>query len=293
MKYNFITSLFIICFCCLVSCVTNESTETGSNGNKIDTELTNNQLSNQKQQLQECNDVLEFSQTPVEKGYLYFSYINPFYLEAKEENYLFNVITELIHFIDLKLGYGSYDQTYGSFILSDQKIQIFSDANLADQLIEIVELHGKIKETSQGDIITIKVAKDKILPIWQQFHDIPLPNYSFTIDQKINHRNIPLWVLSPPKKEGYIFGVGVYSDISETSKLIQYADISARKEILKSIYTNTKGELTDYFEDNFELLSFFNQQSSVARLPGIYIINRYYDATSKRAYSLAVLQYKK
>lgn len=286
-KYLFLNSAILIVILFLLNSCFSDSEETEN-----ETEQEHVQPETEKLYYESSNEVSEFVRTPNQSGYLFFSSINPLYAEEKEARCLFTVLSEIVGFIDMKIGYGSYDQSYGSFLLSDMRIKLYTDAAFIDDLVGMVELVGKIKDTGNGDIITVKVRTDKLRTIWSRYNSHSMPSYAFSIEQHINEQGIPNWFLTPPEKEGYIFGTGVYSNVSDTSALIHYADVSAKAEIIKILGTKVSGELKDYIEDTFQFYSFLNKQLSVGRLPGMYVINRYYDKKSGRAYSLAVLKTK-
>lgn len=286
-KYFFLCLLLLLMFSCLSG-----SEESEDAAGETEQEETAPPKEQSSAIYNTSNEVTEFIKTPSGPGYLYFSYLNPKFKSDKEEQCLFNVLSEIVSFVDLKMGYGSYDQSYGSFILSDMKIKVYTDAAVIDELVDLVELVGKIKDTKNGDIITVKVETDKLNQVWSRYNTHPLPQYNLSIEQTINESGIPSWFLTLPEMDGYIFGAGVYSNVSDTSALIHYADVAAKAEIIKTVGTKVSGELKDYFEDTFQFYSFLNKQVTAARLPGMYIINRYYDSKSGNAYSLAVLKTK-
>ncbi|OHD13484.1 MAG: hypothetical protein A2086_03405 [Spirochaetes bacterium GWD1_27_9] len=248
------------------------------------------------------NTVNYYVKVPTNNTDFYFSVLNPNYSEDKEKQYIVNALYEAVKFADLQIGIGGYDQTYGSYILSDMKIKTTIDANLIEDFFPYIKV-TQLVTTKYGDIITVKITKDAMASIWVKFNKKAFPDFNFelqdvsidmvsTTNSSSNKKlsNVPWWFKKPPEVPGYIFAVGAYSQTSKITDLFSYADTTARAEIVQILKTKVSAEINDYMEDNYELTSFFNNKTSVANIGGIYIIRRFFDEKKKVAYSLAVLK---
>ena len=228
--------------------------------------------------------------TPLSQYDYYFSILNENYSENIYKKYLYNCLLEISKFINLKLEMFSEEYKVGSHVLYKQKIRPIVDASIVLQLVSYVK-PVQLASTKYGDILVLKIKKDDIKKIWQDYNNFSLPIYKINIKQKII-KNYPSWFLSPPDLDGYLFGVGYYNSSSTMQKNFKNADYMARLDILKTLKLNVKSELYQFIENDFELFTFFNEQSTSAHLGGIYIIKRYFDKKTNLAFSLAVLRLK-
>lgn len=224
-------------------------------------------------------------------NYYYFSVLNPFYTSDKEKNYIINALNEIIRFVSIEIDFKAYDQTLGSFIISDRKMITSIDSEIGVDLVNYVKIVDS-QTTKYGEVLCVKINYFDLYNIWARFNKERLPYFDFELRDYILPNGIPSWFVKPPERDGYIFGTGIYKNDSRTAYLFMKADIAARTEVLKTISIKINSELKDYLSDNFELTNFFSNHSSNAILGGIMIIRRYFNEKSKIAYSLAVYKYK-
>ncbi|HOJ64896.1 MAG TPA: hypothetical protein PLE45_10805 [Spirochaetota bacterium] len=243
------------------------------------------------QNYKSINTIRFFRAPGLYDNYYYFSVLNPFYTSEKEKNYIINALNEIIKFVNVEINFSSYDQTLGSFILSDRKIITSIDSELAVDLVNYVKIVDS-KTTKYGEVTCIKINYFDLYKIWMKFNNERLPYFDFELRDYILPNGVPSWFVKPPQRDGYIFGVGVYKNDSRTAYLFTKSDIAARTEVVNTLSIKIKSELYDYFSDNFELVNFFSNHSNKVTLGGIMIIRRYFDQKSKIAYSLAVYKYK-
>jgi len=238
----------------------------------------------------DVNDVKYFSSVPLDDGNFYFSILNPNYDEQREKQYIMNALGEVVKFVNLEIAFAAYDQTFGSYIVSDSKIKVSYDANLMEVFFPLIKPIQLVK-TKYGDVITVKIPSSALGSVWNNYNKSELPNFSATtIDDSTNDKGYPAWFLKPPEQEGYIFGVGVYSKVSKITDLFINADTTARAEVVRVLKIKVKTEFRDFIEDNFEVTDFFNNKVASANLGGIYIVRRFFNEKKKIAYSLAVLK---
>ncbi len=242
-----------------------------------------------QKKLTDINSVKFFNSVPLNDGNFYFSFLNPNYTEQKEKQYIVNALGEVIKFSNLEIAVASYDQTFGSYIISDTKVKTSYDGNLMETFFPLIKVI-QLVPTKYGDVITVMVTKSKMASVWSNFNKGGTPDYNFQIDDSTNDSRYPSWFLKPPECEGYIFGVGAYSKTSKITDLFINADATARAEVVKVLRTKVTTEFRDYIEDNFEVTDFFSNKSASANIGGIYIVRRYFDEKKKISYSLAVLK---
>lgn len=236
------------------------------------------------------NNAKFFNSPPVNGDYLYFSFLNQAFSENKEKRYIMNCLNEIAKFISLEIEFNSYDQTFGSFLLSDRKITATGDSAIALDVVDYVKIAGSVG-SKQGDITIVKILKKDLAKVWVKYNPFEFPEFNFYIDNKILSNGAPAWFQNPPNTDGYIFGVGVYQNDSRPSYLVQKADIEARTNIIKSIKSVVNSEVRDLIINNFEMTSYYANQKSKSSLAGSYIVRRYFDEKKKIAYSLAVYKY--
>jgi len=236
------------------------------------------------------NNARFFNSPPVNGDCLYFSFLNQSFSENKEKYYIMNCLNEIAKFISLEIEFSSYDQTFGSFLLSDRKIAATGDSEITLDVVDYVKIAGSVG-TKQGDVTIVKILKKDLAKVWVKYNPFEFPEFNFFIDSKILSNGVPIWFQNRPNAEGYIFGVGVYQNDSRPSHLVQKADIEARTNIIKSIKSEANSELRDLIIDNFEMTSYYSNQKSKSSLAGSYIVRRYFDENKKIAYSLAVYKY--
>ena len=186
----------------------------------------------------DVNDVKYFSSVPLDDGNFYFSILNPNYDEQREKQYIMNALGEVAI---CQLGDSiCYDQTFGSYIVSDSKIKVSYDANLMEVFFPLIKPIQLVK-TKYGDVITVKIPSSALGSVWNNYNKSELPNFSATtIDDSTNDKGYPAWFLKPPEQEGYIFGVGVYSKVSKITDLFINADTTARAEVVRVLKIKVK-----------------------------------------------------
>lgn len=224
-------------------------------------------------------------------NYYYFSMLNPIYTLNKEENYIINILNEMIKFVNIEINFQSYDQSLGSFILSDRKIVASLNSELVIELVNYIKIVDSIK-TKYGDILSVKINYFDLYKIWLKFNKERLPYFDFELRDYILPSGVPSWFAKLPDIDGYIFGVGIYKNDSRIAYLFKKSDLIAMTEIVNTLSIKVNSELKDYLSDNFELTNFFSNHYSKLNLGGILIIRRYFNQRTKTAYSLAVYKYK-
>ncbi len=244
------------------------------------------------QNYKNINAIRYFRNPGLYENYYYFSILNPIYTSNQEENYLINILNEIIKFVNIEINFQSYDQTLGSFILSDRKIVASIDSELAVDLVSYIKIVDSIK-TKYGDVISVRINYFDLYNIWLRFNKERLPYFDFELRDYILPNGVPSWFAKPPQVDGYIFGTGVYKNDSRIAYLFKKSDLAAMTDVVNTISIKVKSELKDYLSDNFELTSFFSNHSNKVNLGGILIIRRYFNQKTKTAYSLAVYKYKK
>ena len=237
----------------------------------------------------DVNSVKYLNSVPLDDDNFYFSILNPNYSEQKEKQYIVNALAEVIKFSNLEIAVSAYDQTYGSYIVSDTKLKTSYDGNLMETFFPLIKVI-QLVPTKYGEIISVKIPKSKFSSVWSNFNKGVLPDFNFEITDNSNDTRYPSWFLKPPDFEGYIFGVGAYSKSSKITDLFINADATARAEVVKVLRTKVTTEFRDYIEDNFEVTDFFSNKAASANIGGIYIIRRHFDEKKKISYSLAVLK---
>lgn len=242
-----------------------------------------------QKKLVDINSVKYFNSIPLSGSDYYFSVLNPNYSEGKEKQYIVNSLAEVIKFANLEISVGAYDQSFGSYTISDTKVKTSYDGNHMEVFFPLIKV-VQLVPTKYGDIMTIRVPKSAMSGVWGRFNKGSVPDFNFTIDDATSDFKYPSWFLKSPDIEGYIFGVGVYSKTSKITDLFINSDATARAEVVKVLRTKVDTEFRDYIEDNFEVTDFFSNKSASANIGGIYIVKRYFDEKKKISYSLAVLK---
>jgi hypothetical protein len=236
----------------------------------------------------DINEVSYFVSPPISRRNYYFSMLNPTYTVSKYKNYLYNGCLDIAKFLNLQIDSVTEEQSRGSLISMDQDITVTIDADIMMDFLRYVR-PVKLVSTEYGDILTLTIARTHLNKVWKKYHNYPLPSFTFPIENELID-GYPSWFLSPPDSDEYIFGTGIYSANSTVHGNFKNADYIARVNVIQTIKIEVKSFTYDFLQDNFELYSFFNEQRSNATIGGIYIIKRYYDKTTKTAYSLAAFK---
>jgi hypothetical protein len=236
----------------------------------------------------DLNTVKYFSENQTFGKYCYFSILNPRYVTDDNKNYIYNCSKEIAKFIGLNIEATSDENSFGSFQITDQNIFVSYDAALVEEFIDDVSI-VQIIPTEYGDILTLKISRDRLREIWEKHNKKNLPEFDLKIEQKITG-GFPSWFLDPPEIDGFIVGTGSFNSGNDIFTDFKNSDYYATADIIKTLKVHVKSELNDYIDSGYEVASFFNEQTSKASLGGIIIIKRYFDKKTNTAYSLGILK---
>ncbi len=220
-------------------------------------------------------------------GYYYFSALCPNYTDDIQTKELMFVAQEVLRFLDLKLVSGSYDQTYGSYMLADFRVKAEIDMMQIEGLATYLQVES-YQRTDLGTVLCVKISESSMSELWSRYaRGSEMPRFDLEFPDESSEQVTPSWFRKPPQVSGYIIGIGYYAHMSNVSDLFKNSDYMARLEVINSLGVKIKSHLNDFMENDFELTSFYANQTSSSRISGIYIIKRFYNKRLRIAFSLA------